>query len=90
LIKDLGDPFKRFLLMEAVQYTHKADDRIIEYLHDVFLEQISNLFDGVGTALVNIQLPRGRKIRSLFQRRPKREKKTSKTWKTPFGEFETY
>ena len=90
LIEDLSDPVKRLLMIEAIEYANKNDDRIIKYLHDVFLEQISTLIDGVGTALINIQLKKGSKIKSLFEKRETKQKEKPKVWNTPFGSFETY
>ena len=77
-------------MIEAIEYANKNDDRIIKYLHDVFLEQISTLIDGVGTALINIQLKKGSKIKSLFEKRETKQKEKPKVWNTPFGSFETY
>jgi hypothetical protein len=43
------------------------------------------VLDVVGTANVNVHLPKGKTIKNLFERKKKQEKRGSKIYKVPDG-----
>lgn len=61
-----------------------------EYLNNA-LEQLITVIDAHGTAQINLWLPAGKKIKSLFRKIKHAEKETGKKWKLPNGQVvETY
>ncbi len=80
----MTNPYRRALLQASLDI--KTEEQIIaEYLIKYFPDLLVGLLDVVGTANVNVHLPKGKGIKQLFERKKKKETKEGKIYKVPDG-----
>jgi hypothetical protein len=84
LTEDLTNPYRRAVLLASLDI--KTEQQIIaEFLIQHFPDLLVGVLDVVGTANVNVHLPKGKTIKNLFERKKKQEKRGSKIYKVPDG-----
>ncbi|MDD5543893.1 MAG: hypothetical protein PHX83_12035 [Acidobacteriia bacterium] len=80
----MTNPFRRALLLASMGI--KTEEQIIaEYLIKHFPELLIGVADVIGTANVNVHLPKGKGIKQLFKREKRQENKGAKTYRVPDG-----
>jgi hypothetical protein len=82
LQEDLQNPYRRALLYAGLNEIKGYDDHMLEALYKILPEVITNVVtsvgDVIGTSLINIQLKKGSKIKTLFPKFREKQKQQDK------------